>query len=276
MGKGGAVAVRGTDPILTVVVPCGPHPRYREGLVAVLAGQKIPNGLEVVVVNDGGRDSSDPLGGLGGLECIQVVRSGGENGPVGVSVARNVGLARATGKYVAFVDPDDLPDLEGLVMLAWDAEQGQAEVAIGNFTRTPSSSALRQRLERLSLRSIPISVLSLVGVWRFVIDRSWLLRQGLEFPQITYGEDLLFVLGLSALRPSVLRSRRGVYEYKDDSDDVRLSSPRAQASSADGLLRKLNPEVVASRRTLSHRVVTGIWIFRVARRRRSKRGCFQP
>lgn len=61
--------------------------------------------FEIIAINDGSTDnSSEEVKKYQRSHCnIQLIEK--ENG--GVSSARNVGISKATGKYVIFVDPDD-------------------------------------------------------------------------------------------------------------------------------------------------------------------------
>lgn len=95
---------------ISVVVPvynaAGPLPGCA---ASVLAGA--PQGLELILVDDGSTDGSAAIcDGLAGQDArVRALHQ--PNG--GASAARNAGLAEATGDYVAFVDADDrlLPGL---------------------------------------------------------------------------------------------------------------------------------------------------------------------
>ena len=73
----------------------------RRALDSVLA-QTYPL-QEIIVIDDGSTDSSPEILMSYG-DCLTVVRQ--ENS--GVAVARNVGLQKASGDLIAFLDQDDL------------------------------------------------------------------------------------------------------------------------------------------------------------------------
>ena len=60
-------------------------------------------GHEVIVVNDG---YTDTTGAILGNCCNRIRTISQPNG--GVSAARNAGVLRSTGKYLAFLDADDI------------------------------------------------------------------------------------------------------------------------------------------------------------------------
>src|SRR5947208_8437844 len=89
-------------PLVSVIIPTyNRWPMVREAVESVLA-QRFRD-FELIVVDDGSTDdSARELGSLGAkLRLIWQTRKG-------VSAARNLGSAIARGRYIAFLDSDDL------------------------------------------------------------------------------------------------------------------------------------------------------------------------
>ncbi len=91
-------------PTVSVIIPTFNRAHYLKSAIESVLGQTFKD-LELIVVDDGSTD-----------ETQREVRSYCEKDKrvyyisqsnTGVSVARNSGLSRATGKYVAFLDDDD-------------------------------------------------------------------------------------------------------------------------------------------------------------------------
>lgn len=104
-GTGGAARVgRAAGPVVSVVIPTHHRPALLAKTVASVLAQTVRD-LEVIVVIDG----ADPA-----ARAVLLERSDERIRPVvhheaqGVSAARNAGLARACGRWVAFCDDDDL------------------------------------------------------------------------------------------------------------------------------------------------------------------------
>jgi glycosyltransferase involved in cell wall biosynthesis len=89
-------------PEVSVVIPTYNSARYLEQALGSVLAQTFQD-LEIIVVDDGSTDeTSDVIGDLGAqVQYIQQRKSG-------VSVARNHGVAKSTGRYVAFLDADDV------------------------------------------------------------------------------------------------------------------------------------------------------------------------
>ncbi|NVM57275.1 MAG: glycosyltransferase family 2 protein [Desulfobacterales bacterium] len=88
-------------PAVSVIIPTYNRARFlKEAICSVLAQDF--HDFELIVVDDGSTDDSPQL--LGSYPKIRIVRQDRR----GVSAARNAGIARAPGRFVAFLDSDDL------------------------------------------------------------------------------------------------------------------------------------------------------------------------
>jgi len=90
-------------PIVTVLVPTFNRRRYLAGALDSVVRQSYQN-LQIIVINDGGEDVSDIVNSFGDERLIFIDRK--ENR--GKAFSLNEALARAEGKYVAYLDDDDL------------------------------------------------------------------------------------------------------------------------------------------------------------------------
>jgi glycosyltransferase involved in cell wall biosynthesis len=94
-------------PKVSVIVPFRDSVRYlRLAVESVLADQRTP--LEVIAVDDGSCDGS--AGTLADLP-VEVISCPTTQGP---GYARNLGIARARGEYITFLDSDDLMHPEAM------------------------------------------------------------------------------------------------------------------------------------------------------------------
>jgi len=119
-------------PKLSIIVPVYNKSPYIDDTIESILSQTF-NDFELILVNDGSTDDS-------GLKCesygkkdrrITVIHQVNQ----GVSSARNVGLARATGDYIGFVDSDDTlePDMYQTLLTVLDGLD--ADIAICGVRR---------------------------------------------------------------------------------------------------------------------------------------------
>ena len=90
-------------PMVSVIIPTHNRADYLKAAIASVMDQKYKD-YEVIVIDDHSTDNTYDV--VNGFEDqrIHYISNKGRNGP---SIARNVGIAAARGKYVAFLDDDD-------------------------------------------------------------------------------------------------------------------------------------------------------------------------
>jgi len=92
-----------TGPMVSVLIPTFNRPKYLAEALASVLCQSYRN-LQVIVVNDGGQDVTDVVRSCGDPRIVFVNRK--ENR--GKAFSLNEALACARGKYIAYLDDDDL------------------------------------------------------------------------------------------------------------------------------------------------------------------------
>ena len=115
---------------ITVIVPVYNVENYLNKCLDSLINQTYKN-LEIIVINDGSIDNSGEICQEYAQKDNRIVYIEKENG--GQSEARNMGLDRMTGSYVAFVDSDDWVELDYVEILYKKITEYQADIAVGNY-----------------------------------------------------------------------------------------------------------------------------------------------
>jgi glycosyltransferase involved in cell wall biosynthesis len=91
------------SPMVSVILPTYNRPKWLEESVRSVLGQTFQD-YEIIIVNDGGEDVSQIIQGFNDKRLIYLHHS--QN--LGLSAARNTGLRIARGKYIAYLDDDDI------------------------------------------------------------------------------------------------------------------------------------------------------------------------
>ena len=108
-------------PIVSVVIPVYNIEGYIEKCLKSIVNQTYKN-IEIIVVNDGSTDKSqniiDSFKALYGDKIISICQKN-----AGQSVARNVGVSRSSGEYIAFIDGDDYVESDYIEKLILTAEK---------------------------------------------------------------------------------------------------------------------------------------------------------
>ena len=211
-----------SSPRISIIIPTYNRREIVPRAVASALAQT-DGDLEVVVVDDGSTDGTlDDLAERFDDPRLVCVRQ--ENG--GTASARNLGLRRARGSYVAFLDSDDwqAPDFAERQLAALEAAPW-AELALADIRYVGRADG---RWDRANDRCSPPTSLEdmLMGRWALVIG--WLVRmrtaRELAFSESSYVEDTDFLFRFfaaghrSVLVPEVLATY--------DLDDSALKTPR--------------------------------------------------
>ncbi|WLW55032.1 glycosyltransferase family 2 protein [Streptomyces sp. YU58] len=184
------------QPDVTVIIGAyEAMPYLVECLASVEAQTLDPARIEVVAVDDGSTDGTGeyleefaaraPMP----VTVIRQENSGGPSGP------RNVGLGKAAGRYVFFLDADDRLGPEALARMVAMADENRTDVVLGRVegvNRKPPGSMWGETLQRTDVFSSNIKfTLSAQKLFR----RDLLTRHHMRFDESLWtGEDALFTM----------------------------------------------------------------------------------
>ena len=182
----------------SIIVPIFNCEKYlRQCLDSVL--HQTCQDFELILVDDGSTDGSLAICREYTGSNVKIISQ--EN--AGVSVARNVGLSHATGKYVVFLDSDDWlwPDLLEYVhskdCLCIDCFVGMFNTHLETENSIPVVTE-RMSWEKINYQSAK-DVLQyfhqlrlILTVWRFIAKRSIIVENGLRFEKNLLHEDEVF------------------------------------------------------------------------------------
>jgi glycosyltransferase involved in cell wall biosynthesis len=180
---------------VSVIVPVYNPGANIDDCIASLLGQSLPrDAYEVIFVDDGSTDATPArLDALAAEHANVVVEHIPNSGWPGKP--RNVGLDRAQGEWVYFVDNDDWLDREALERMHAMAVADSADVVVGKVVghgKYVPPGLFRENLHAVSLRDAPlVALLSPHKLFR----RAFLAEHGLRFPEGRRRlEDHVFVL----------------------------------------------------------------------------------
>ena len=120
------------EPIVSVVLPLYNQERYIKASLRSICNQTYKN-LEIIVVNDGSVDKSPQIVKQLAEKDNRIKVIDKENG--GTSFARRDGYLNASGKYLAFVDNDDMLPLNAIEIMVHHIEDKCVEMVFGSIMR---------------------------------------------------------------------------------------------------------------------------------------------
>ena len=159
--------------------------------------------FELLCINDGSTDSSpEILAEYERLDSrVKVINQ--ENKGCGAS--RNIGIDKAKGKYIIFLDSDDFFEKDMLSKLYEKAEQTEADIVLFAYRTYNTKSGEESEKQGLntdiiggkdvfSRRDLPDTFMDITkpNVWTKFYRRGFITENGLEFQPIPNAEDVYF------------------------------------------------------------------------------------
>ena len=182
--------------LFSIIVPVYKVEDYVEECLRSILAQTYKD-FEVILVDDGSPDSCPQICDDYAMKDTRVCVIHKENG--GLSSARNVGLDRAKGEYIVFVDSDDVITKDALTNMK-TALQQSTDVLITEYYSSPGCS-LENMPDNLfeippSIRKsdvIPFVFYKKKNTWssvQYIIRRELIEKKHLRFEEGYYHEDV--------------------------------------------------------------------------------------
>lgn len=245
------------EPEISVIIAVYNIEDYIEKCIESVVFQNFDN-LQIILCDDGSTDKSGQICDKYAekFENITVIHK--KNG--GLSDARNRGIKEARGKYVMFVDGDDLLLPNALKALFENAQQEDADIVIGQAQLAKKSRSM-ERFERIARESfekhrfysgkeylegcLKGGALR-VEVWRNLYKREFLSKNALFFKKGISHEDEEFTPRALLAAKRVVLTDEVIYYYNNDRENSITNeiNPKKAADKAEiyGSLLKIFKE----------------------------------
>ena len=181
---------------VSVIVPVYNVEKYISKCLDSLVNQTLKD-IEIIVVNDGSKDNSQKIIDKYAKKYKNVKSYINENG--GVSKARNFGLKRAKGEYIAFVDSDDYVDINmyedmykkaksnDFDVVACDLKYIYDEKEVLAFSNLKKDLTTKEEIKKTYVSMYPV-------VWNKIYKKD--LLKNIEFKENVWFEDVEFLYRL--------------------------------------------------------------------------------
>ncbi|WJK42134.1 glycosyltransferase family 2 protein [Solwaraspora sp. WMMA2056] len=220
------------SPTVSVVVPVYNTEKWLEEALDSIERQPARDDIEVVVIDDGSTDGSADIARRYADRATGVRYVRQDN--AGLGAARNHGVRLATGRYLAFLDSDDLYPDGALSYLVELADRQQAAVAVGDMQGLPPRPNPAWRRELLVGERVVERIAQAPGLvgnpsaCNKVFRRDLVDSTGVRFTENTAFEDVLFTVPLLARSPRTALTPRLSYLYRQRGDNSSLMDTRSQ------------------------------------------------
>lgn len=186
---------------VSIVVPVYNAERFLAQCLDSLVGQTFHD-LEILCVNDGSTDQSLEILDEYAARDRRLKVFTKENEGKGAAPARNLGLSRATGEYILFLDSDDFFERDMVESLVRKAEEVRADVVICRADIFDEAKKHTQKYLHISFQNVPdkdpfsyedcpehIFQISDVVAWNKLYRRDLLEKNRLRFEPIPISDE---------------------------------------------------------------------------------------
>lgn len=213
---------------ISIIIPVYNSSKYLYDLMNNLNQQTYRN-LEIIFVNDGSTDDSKHV--------LNEIQKNNDNviiinkNNTGVSDTRNIGINKATGDYIGFLDADDKFSNNMFERLIEEIEKYNADISMCAFYRCIngkkiselfpwsddikifSEKSIIDNLYPLYIGNLKNEKSSIWGtVWRILV-RSDLAKKIKFIDNLKIAEDLLYILDLFSISKKVVTINEPLYQY---------------------------------------------------------------
>lgn len=224
------------NPLVSVVMPVYNVEKYVEKAINSVLNQTYSN-FELILINDGSEDNSLEICKRFAREDSRISIIDKING--GVSKARNDGIEKASGKYVMFIDSDDIIEKNMLQNMVSSAEGKSSDLVIcGLFVDTFKNQELidsytiseKQNiiLGKYNVRKYFIKMIqnsNIYTLWNKLYKLEIIKLHKLSFNcSLDFGEDLVFNFDYIYNIENIFVDNNCYYHYIQDKDNDSLSS----------------------------------------------------
>lgn len=205
--------------ILSIIIPIYNSERFLKNCIDSIYSQEISEcNFELILVDDGSSDSSFQICETRKKEHSNIVLCKKENG--GQATARNLGIRMAQGKYIMFVDSDDILLSHTIPELLRIAEEKESEITIS------SMRVYNQIGQSISCNDYPyfnkivsgeeaiLHGLNFGSVCARLFRRDFLDKNNITFTEGIKHEDVLFSIKSAIVARKVTSVDMCTYEYR--------------------------------------------------------------
>lgn len=209
-------------PTISVVVPIYNMGKSLSTCIESILVQSFTD-FEVLLIDDGSTDNSIEICNEYAQKDSRVRVFQKKNG--GVSSARNLGIEKANGEWITFVDSDDFIPVDALLNLS---KNDCEDLIIGGYKNHISDELISLQNETTIVKGVDLGEFLSLNIntslfrtpWCKLFKKEIIIRENLKFDSsLIFGEDTVFVTSYLLFCSSIRSCNKYCYNYYNIGDD---------------------------------------------------------
>lgn len=208
--------------LVSIIIPVYNVEGYLEECIESVLNQ-IYNNIEVLIIDDGSTDNSKNIAIKYSNRDQRIKVFSQKN--MGASVARNKGILKSKGKFIMFLDADDVLEKYGVEALYYAMIKNNCDIAIGDWTNIDEDNKLLLNHDlqnkQLYTSSKLYSTKEILNYSFFdpvpsnkMFKRNIIEDYNIRFAEVAIGQDLNFFLKYIAHCKSVYLLNKNIFKYR--------------------------------------------------------------
>jgi len=208
------------NPKISVIIPVYNTEQYLKECLDSVVNQTLKD-IEIIIINDASPDNSISIINDYASNDGRIVVIDKKNNE-GVGQARNDGILKATGEFIAFMDSDDLYSSTVALEHLYDAAVKQSVEIVGGMREDLTDKVLLKEYpieeyglnfnqsEKMNYRDFQYDY----GYWQYIYNRDMLIRKGILFPNYSRFQDPPFFVKAMNCAKDYYFINEPVYRYR--------------------------------------------------------------
>jgi len=239
--------------MFSIIIPVYNLSDYIKETINNILNQKYKN-FELILINDGSTDNTPNILKKFSNKYKNIKMFNKKNG--GVSSARNLGLKKANGKYIYFLDGDDKIENDLLSNAYSKLKNNNIDIYSFGFDIVEANGKLKKKFSfheynnkvfsSQEFQKLYLSKKIRQHICSFCVRRNLILNNSITFNEsATHGEDQEFQLKLISVAENIYYNAKVFYHYLDREDSATSQSFSPKKFSAIEAIERAKKYVIS-------------------------------
>lgn len=199
-------------PKISIIIPVYNGEEYLEKCLESIKSQELKD-IQAIIVNDGSVDKSEEIIDKYVEENPQIFEKvNKENG--GQATARNLGITKARGEYIIFIDSDDYIEQEMLKIMYDKAQEDKSDIVVCDYYEVTNDKKIVKKAIRSFSEDMNINyILSNASPWNKLIKTELITKNNIKFLENHIYEDLATMPILGGYAKKITYLQKPLYNY---------------------------------------------------------------